>query len=355
MARNYGKDGKTAFQAKSDAQKIAFAPLMFQAAKALRDFNILAFLKKNKQGKRVEDIAKHAGISRYGARVLLEAGLSMELVYVKNDYYFITKTGFFISSDELTRVNMNFTHDVNYKAFFYLQEAVLNEKPVGLRKEFGNWPTIYEALADLPENVRQSWFDFDNYYSDESFPKVMPLVFRQNPRKILDIGGNTGKFAISCVNYDKNVQVTILDLPGQLREAFNNIKEKGFEEAIHGHPINILDFSVPYPSGFDVIWMSQFLDCFSENQIEKILANAKKALNNNGELFIMETFWDKQRFEASTYSLHATSLYFTCMANGNSRMYHSEDMIALVKGAGLKVEQIIENVGVSHTILRCKK
>jgi hypothetical protein len=38
MARNYGDDNKSALQAKSDAQKIAFAPIMFQAAKALRDF-----------------------------------------------------------------------------------------------------------------------------------------------------------------------------------------------------------------------------------------------------------------------------------------------------------------------------
>ena len=42
MARNYGDDNKSALDAKSDAQKIAFAPIMFQAAKALRDLRILS-------------------------------------------------------------------------------------------------------------------------------------------------------------------------------------------------------------------------------------------------------------------------------------------------------------------------
>jgi hypothetical protein len=85
------------------------------------------------------------------------------------------------------------------------------------------------------------------------------------------------------------------------------------------------------------------------------MTNARNAMDENAELLIMETFWDLQRFEASTYSLHATSLYFTCIANGNSRMYHSEDMIKLADMAGLEVTEIIENVGISHTILRCRK
>ena len=77
MPRNYGNDDKSALQAKTDAQKIAFAPIMFQAAKALRDFKILAFLRNKKEGASLEEVADHAGISEYGALVLLEAGLSM--------------------------------------------------------------------------------------------------------------------------------------------------------------------------------------------------------------------------------------------------------------------------------------
>ncbi len=355
MARNYGDDNKSALQAKSDAQKIAFAPIMFQAAKALRDFRILSYLRKHKEGCTLEDIAGHAGISEYGTLVLLEAGLSMDMVMVKEDKYYLTKTGYFLNVDQLTRVNMDFSHDVNYKGFFHLQEAIREGNPAGLKKEFGDWPTVYEALSELPDKFRESWFNFDHYYSDTSFPQVMPIIFRNKPKKILDIGGNTGKFAIKCAEYNEKVHITILDLPGQLKDAEESIREKGFEARINGYPINLLDFTKPYPKGYDVIWMSQFLDCFSENEIVNLVGNARDAMDNDAELFIMETLWDKQRFDASTYSLHATSLYFTCIANGNSRMYHSEDMQRLVEKAGLHVVEMIEDIGVSHTILRCKK
>jgi hypothetical protein len=355
MARNYGNDDKSALDAKSDAQKIAFAPIMFQAAKALRDLKILSFLRKNKDGKTVEEISAFAGISGYGALVLLEAGLSLELVYVKNDKYYLTKTGYFVCVDQLTRVNMDFTHDVNYKAFYHLQDAIKEGKPSGLNMEFGPWKTVYEGLSESSETFRKSWFDFDHYYSDTSFPQVMPIIFKHKPKKILDVGGNTGKFAMKCAEYDPDVKITILDLPGQLRDAEKNIIESGFEGRIDGHPIDLLDFSKPYPKGYDLIWMSQFLDCFAEDEVVSLVSNARDAMDDHSELFIMETLWDKQRFEASTYSLHATSLYFTCVANGNSRMYHSEDMIRLVEKTGMKVVEMIEDVGVSHTILRCRK
>ena len=355
MARNYGNDKKSALEAKSDAQKIAFAPIMFQAARVMRNLGILKYLRNNKGGKNLQEIASFAGISEYGALVLLEAGLSLEMIRVEDDQYFLTKTGYFVEVDRLTRVNMDFSSDVNYKAFSHLEEAIIEGKPAGLHREFGPWETVYEALADLPEDFRKSWFNFDHYYSDTSYPHVMPLIFRNKPSRILDVGGNTGKFAIQCAEYDKDVKITILDLPGQIREAEENIKEHGFQDRIKGISINLLDFTIPYPEDHDVIWMSQFLDCFSEEEILKLLINARNCMNDHSELFIMETFWDKQRFDASTYSLHATSLYFTCIANGNSRMYHSEDFHKLVRQAGMQVAEMIEDIGVSHTILRCTK
>lgn len=355
MARNYGDDNKSALQAKTDAQKIAFAPIMFQAAKALRDFGILTFLRKNRKGSTVSELAESAKISEYGTLVLLEAGLSLEMIRVEDDRYFLTKTGYFINSDELTKANMDFTHDVNYKGFYHLEEAIRDGKPAGLNREFGSWPTVYEALAEMPEKFRESWFAFDHYYSDTSFPEVMPIIFKNKPAKIMDVGGNTGKFAIKCAGYNKEVKITILDLPGQLNDAYKNIERNGFSDRIDGHAINLLDFSKPYPKGYDIIWMSQFLDCFSEEEIVMLVSNAKNAMDDDAELLIMETLWDKQKFDASTYSLHATSLYFTCIANGNSRMYHSEDMVRLVEEAGLQVVEIFENIGVSHTILKCKK
>jgi len=351
---NYGSDKKSALDAKIDAQKIAFAPIVFQAVLSLRNLKILDLLDQNTDGLTPEEIAKKTNISNYGIKVLLDAGLSAEVVMLKDNKYFITKTGYFFISDQMTRINMDFVQDVCYKGMFHLEDSVKKEKPEGL-KVFGDWPTIYHGLSELPEQVKKSWFAFDHYYSDHVFKSVLPIIFDQKRKKVLDVGGNTGKFAMECAQFNPDAEMTIMDLPGQLDVALMNAKKAGFENQIKGHPTDILDHSNSFPTGFDAIWMSQFLDCFSEENILQILKRAAQSMSEYTRLFILETYWDRQKFDISTFCLNNTSLYFTAMANGNSRMYHSEDMIRLIKEAGLTIENITDDLGISHTLIECKR
>jgi hypothetical protein len=352
----FRKDGKRAIDAKNDAQKIAWGPFIFQAAKVLRDLGILTLVEKSgDKGMGLEEISAKLNLSLYGTRVLLESGLGIGLVYQnETDNYILTKTGFFLLNDEMTKINMDFVHDVCYLGMYHLKESILNGKPEGL-KVLGDWSTLYEGLSKFPADAQKSWFDFDHFYSDISFPLVMPLLFKHCPKNIFDVGGNTGKFSLQCARYNSDVKITILDLPGQLAMAEKNIKENGFENTVSFHPINLLDSSIPFPKGADVVWMSQFLDCFSEEEIISILSRAKEAIGPDGAICILETYWDRQKFESAAFSLQQTSLYFTAIANGNSQMYHSKNMIQCIHAAGLYIEEDIDNIGISHTLFRCKK
>jgi len=350
---DYGNDNKPAVQAKFDAQKIAFGPVMFQAARCMRSLGILQTLHDNrKEGLEIKEVAEKCNISVYGTKVLLEAGISLEMVYVRKNKFFLTKTGWFILNDPLTQVNIDFVHDVNYRGFFHLEESIKYGRPEGL-KVFGNWPTVYEALSELPPQVQRSWFGFDHYYSDNTFNDILAAIFEHKPKKLLDVGGNTGKFAIICAKYNPDVHITILDLPGQLKKAKAAIEAEGLQDRIDMVPINLLDHSVAYPKGYDAVWMSQFLDCFPPADIIQLLEKAKKALSDKGSIYILETYWDQQKYPASTYSLHATSLYFTCIANGTSQMYHTDDMYDMVNKADLKLDKEWPNIGVSHTLFKC--
>lgn len=351
----FTKDTKSAFDAVSFAQFIAFGPIVFQAAKSLRDLGILKAVEESgTNGITLEEIYTKLKLSEYGVRVLLEAGLGIGLVIKNDNKYTITKTGLFILNDKMTRVNMDFTHDVCYEGMFTLTDSIKQGKPTGL-KVFGEWPTVYEALAHLPKPVQDSWFGFDHYYSDGSFDQALKQLFKRKPKHILDIGGNTGKFTLKCMNYDADVKVTMLDLPGQLDMAKENVAKTTFQNRVNYHPINILDDTQKFPKGADAIWMSQFLDCFSEAEIISILKRCHEAIEDGGYIYIMETFWDRQKFEPAAFSLQMTSLYFTNIANGNSQMYDSEVFNKLVDKAGFEIAEQIDNVGISHTVLVCKK
>ena len=351
----FSKDTRTGLQAKEYAQWIAFAPIVFQATRALKNLGILETIENAREkGISLDEICILLKLPHYGVRVLVEAGLGIGLILVNDGKYTLTKAGYFILSDELTKVNINFVHDVCYEGMFTLQQSIVNSKPEGL-KTFGSWDTVYEGLSKLPQQAQKSWFEFDHFYSDDSFPEVLPAIFKHKPKTLLDIGGNTGKWTLACLNHDPEVHITIIDLPGQAEMAKKNIENRGFNDRVTFYPTNVLDESLTFPKGFDIIWMSQFLDCFSDKQIISILKRCCNSLNDDGVVYIMELFWDKQRFKAASFSLQMTSLYFTNIANGNSQMYQSDIFYKLIEEAGLKVVEESNEVGISHTLLKCKK
>jgi hypothetical protein len=100
--------------------------------------------------------------------------------------------------------------------------------------------------------------------------------------------------------------------------------------------------------------MSQFLDCFSEDEVVSILKRAAQIMDKESRLFIMETLWDRQKYEPAAFCLTQISLYFTAMANGNSKMFHSDDLIRLIHAAGLEVETIHDNLGQGHSVLEVR-
>ncbi len=356
----FKKDDIRAVNAKFEAQKIAFAPLSFQAIKTMLNLNILQIIEDaGDTGITTKEIAEKAKISEYGVAVLCEMALGMYVLKLKkdsDDKYILGKVGWFLLEDDLTKANFWFTNDICYQGAWDLEKSIVNGKPEGLKVFGEQWTTVYEALSTLPAKAKKSWFDFDHFYSDIAFPEALPIVFSKNPKTIVDIGGNTAKWSITCCKYNKDVKMTIVDLPGQTAVAEQNAKKEGFENRISTYSGNVLDNTTVLPKAPDAFWMSQFLDCFSLHQVTKILKKVHEAATSDSTIYVLEPLWDKQRFEAGSYDLQATSLYFTCIANGNSKMYRFQELVDAIESAGFKLDCAHYGLGSnSYTLLAFKK
>jgi len=347
-------DSKSALEAQYEAQKIAFAPIIFQIARSMRDLGVLEYLHSHKEGLSLEELTKKLELSKYSIQVLLETSLSADIVKKENDKYFITKTGYFLLNDEMTKINMNYNHYVNYLGLYELDNALKKNKAEGLKWIDKDNETIYPALSTLPKEIKNSWFEFDHFYSDNAFPNAIKILLQNNPKNILDIGGNTGKFSKQIVSNSTDTNVTIVDLPQQIKLAKENILDTEYESRIDFIEQNILDHSKEIPKGFDIIWVSQFLDCFDEENIIQLLKRIKSSMGENSRLYIMEPLWDKQQFETSAYCIINTSPYFTAMANGYSKMFNFEDLEQYIQKAGMSIEKEIHNIGICQSIIICK-
>ena len=349
------KEEISALEAQMEAQKIAFAPIIFQVVRTMRAFGILRLLSDHKEGLSMEEISKKSDISLYGVKVLLESAVVASVVLEDEELYYLSKIGYFLENDTMTKVNMDFNHYVNYQGFYDLDKSIKEQKPMGL-KVFGDWnDTLYPHLGDLPPKAKKAWFDFDHFYSDSAFDNAIDIIKKMGAKRLLDIGGNTGKFSIRCANKIEGMKLTILDLPEQIAMATKNIKEHGLEDRVSFYPLNILDHDNTIPKGFDIIWMSQFLDCFGEEDAIKILSRVAEAMDENSRLCIFEPILERQKYDTASYCIANTSPYFTVMANGCSKMFNNRDLFEYINKAGLEVEESFDTLGISHTLVKCKK
>ncbi len=342
----------TGEEARALATYISFSPFLFQAIATMRDTGLLRNVYDNRRrGVTVAEAAQASGVSEYGVKILRDLGRSIGLFFDRPDERFsAAHLAHFLLDDELTRVNFEFTQHFAWSGLDRLREALVTETPAGLG-EFGDWPTLYPAIPTLPKEAREAWYAFDHFYSDSAFLAALDAVFADPPRELLDIGGNTGRFARQCLARNADVRLVVQDLPEQLALAREGFREAGWVDRFTLHPTDALDTSQPFHQGADAAWMSQFLCCFSPEQIVSILERTRDALAPGGRIFVLETFWDRQHHPSADYALHATSLYFACFANGNSRMYGAVDFVELVAQAGLTVVAQQDGLGEAHTLL----
>lgn len=350
--KKFSPPKQRAFDARFEAQKIAFGPVVFHCVRYAWKRGMLEALgEAGDQGVTLDELEATGRWSRYALKLVLESCLSAGVVLIEGGRWQLDKVGFCLISDDITRVNFDFIHDVCYQGLFELERSLDAGKPLGLA-HLGDWSSIYPVLSELPEPAKSSWFAFDHHYSDTSFPDILPDVFATAPKRLMDIGANTGKFTRAALNYDAQVELNLVDLPQQLAVAEANLVAEGLRGRAQLHARNLLDPDATLPTGMDLVWMSQFLSCFGEAEIAIIFRRVVACLTEGGQVLVMDTFWDRQRYDIAAYCLINTSPYFTTMASGNSKVYESADYIGLAEAAGLRLLTVRDGIGYCHSLLR---
>ncbi len=353
--KRFSPAGQSALDARFEAQKIAFGPVVFHCVRLAWKHGMLQALSEaGDLGRSIEELANTGRWPVYALKVLLESCLSAGVVSRVEGRYVLDKAGYCVLSDGVTQANFDFVHDVCYRGLHDLDESLRSGKPAGLAT-LGPWPTVYEGLAHLPEPAHTSWFAFDHLYSDTSFPLILPDVFATDPKRVMDIGANTGKFSMAAMAAHPTVELHLVDLPGQLAVARDNLGAAGHRGRAHFHPVDLLRPEAGLPGGMDIVWMSQFLSCFSEAVGATIMQRAADALAPGGQVLVLDTFWDRQRYDIAAYCLINTSPYFTSMANGNSKVYECDDYVRMAEGAGLRLVASRDGIGYCHSLLRFAK
>ena len=191
------------------------------------------------------DLAADLGFAERGLEMLLDALAAMQLLDKQDKTY--AATGFaadFLDSNApqyLGHIIMHHHHLV--ESWSRLDEAVRDGSPV--RDRVSHEPTAKER-----ESFLLGMFNLAMLIA----PKVVAQVNLAGRRRLLDLGGGPGTYAIHFCRQNPQLQATIYDLPTTQPFAEAILQRFGMTDRVNFAAGDFLDGTLP--CGFDVAWLS---------------------------------------------------------------------------------------------------
>ncbi len=349
---------QTYAQAVKLAQLYAVAPFVFNGLAVMRRSGILACLDRLKGDETLSsgEVAEGSGMDLFAVKLLLDMAVAADVVIGDDQGRFcLSKTGRLLASDPMTSANFDFAADVCSRGMDHLGEALRTGTPAGLRELAPGAGTIYQALSGLPEPARTSWFAYDHFYSDRSFAEALRCIAsRMTPGLIHDVGGNTGRFALAAAGAFPECRIRIIDLPGQCRLAEENARSAGLEGRISTFPWDLLAADGDLPGEADLWWMSQLVECFSQEQLAGILQLIRRSIRPDALLAVSSFFGDRLPNDVAALVVESQSLYFAALANGVSRFHHFADFLPVAEEAGFALDGEPASLGLGSLLVFLK-
>jgi O-methyltransferase/methyltransferase family protein len=244
----------------------------------------------------------------------------------------LTPLGKLLCTDhpESMRYSAIFAGEENYKATGNLLHAV---------------QTGETAFDHLYGKGHFDWMK-ENHDASSTFNKAMAQTLRRldNPVEsydysgkhlIVDVGGGRGDLVSSVLVSNPSMEGILFDLPQGSREAQSVLHAKGVEDRCHVKSGSFFD---SIPAGGDVYVLSRILHDWPDDKAAIILANARKAMKQDGTLLIRDNV-------LSDNDVLGTTMDVTMMIMTGGRERSESEWKNLLHSAGFVLTRVYKKEG----------
>jgi SAM-dependent methyltransferase len=268
-----------------------------------------------------EQLADKLGADRDGLERLLAPLVAMELLLKKRGRFSCARSAavFLSRQSPLYLGNIIQHHRQLMASWAHLDQAVMSGQPV--RSAYA---------GDDPEwrqNFLMGMFDLAMLLA----PKVVSQIDLSGRRRLLDLGGGPGTWAIHFCQKNPDLEATVYDLPTSRFFAEKTIARFNMQERI---AFEAGDFLQKELTGcYDVVWLSHILHGEGPQEVHTILDKAASVLKPGGLLLIHEFILDNDGCGPLFPALFSLNMLLGTPAG---RSYSVSELFEMLFAAGFK-------------------
>ena len=157
--------------------------------------------------------------------------------------------------------------------------------------------------------------------------EVVGFIDLRGVKRLLDLGGGPGTYAMEFAR--RGLNVTLFDYPETVKIA-RELTEKA------GVKINFIEgdfLSDSFGNGYDLIFISQVLHAYSEENNLLLIKKCRESLNKKGRIVIQEFSISSDRTSPLNSALFSVNMLVN---TEGGRCYTPQEMITWLKRAGMK-------------------
>ncbi|MDU0459611.1 MAG: methyltransferase [Geobacteraceae bacterium] len=162
-------------------------------------------------------------------------------------------------------------------------------------------------------------------------PMVVPALDLGGRRKLLDLGGGPGTYAIHFCQHNPDLRAVIYDLPTTRRFAEATILRFGLTNRISFSAGDILIDDIG--NGYDVAWISQLLHSEGPQEAGIILEKAVRALLPGGLVIVQEFILDDDRTSPPFPALFSLNML---VGTSQGQSYSQGELTDMMARAGIR-------------------
>ena len=288
------------------------------------------------------EIAQLRNLNPRATGMLLDALSAIGLLDKQGDTY----TDTIFAANNLSKANPGYLghiimhHHHLMSGWARLDDAVISGAPIRESASHGD-----------DESVRESFLMGMYNLASQLAPRVAQSLRLAGWRRMLDLGGGPGTYAIHFCLANPELSVVVYDLPTTRTFAEATIARFDLTERIS---FTSGDYHVdPLPSGFDAAWLSHILHSDGPESCSALLRKAVAALNPGGVLMVQEFILDDAKDGPIFPALFSLNML---IGTETGRSYSESELADMMTEAGLSdVRRLVVKLPNGAGVMRGRK